>query len=145
MPPIAGTVRVTIEVADVRYPILSVAMLVANGHRVFFRGQEVELSTTGGAVAPLMRVRGLWSLQMWVNNSRGFLLVDSGAACHVCPPAWAHRIPESKQSLESSRSSRRMCVIQDHSLADEILQEGRASHRLFPGGASGRCTCNVLQ
>ena len=27
------------------------------------------------------------------------MLVDSGAACHVCPPAWAHRMsPENKQA-----------------------------------------------
>ena len=32
-----GTASVTFEVVDVRHPILSVAMLVANGHRVFFR------------------------------------------------------------------------------------------------------------
>ena len=26
------------------------------------------------------------------------MLVDRGAACHVCPPAWAHRMsPENKQ------------------------------------------------
>ena len=35
--PIEGTASVTFEVVDVRHPILSVAMLVANGHRVFFR------------------------------------------------------------------------------------------------------------
>ena len=41
-PPIAGTAKVTSEVVDVRYPILSVAGLVANGYRVTFRGQESE-------------------------------------------------------------------------------------------------------
>ena len=45
--PIAGTARVTFEVVDVRYPILSVAMLVASGHRVIFRGRNAVLSTAG--------------------------------------------------------------------------------------------------
>ena len=34
VPPTAGTARVTFEVVDGRYPILSVPMLVASGHRV---------------------------------------------------------------------------------------------------------------
>ena len=98
VPPIAGSAHVAFEVVDVRYPILSVTMLVANDHRVVFRGQEAQLSTARGAFAPLMSIRGLWYLQVWVKNSREFLLVDSGAACHVCPPAWAQRLsPESKQ------------------------------------------------
>ena len=98
VPPIAGSAHVAFEVVDVRYPILSVTKLVANGHRVVFRCQEAQLSTARGAFAPLMRIRGLWYLQVWVKNSREFLLVDSGAACHVCPPAWAQRLsPESKQ------------------------------------------------
>ena len=50
VPPIAGTAHVTFEVVDVRYPVLSVPLLVADGHRVVFRGQEAELSTTRGAV-----------------------------------------------------------------------------------------------
>ena len=69
MPSIAGTDRVTFEVVDVRYPILSVPMLVACGHRVILRGREAELRTAGGAAAPLTRIRGLWYLQVWVNNS----------------------------------------------------------------------------
>ena len=98
VPPIEDTARVTFQVVDVRHPILSVAMLVANGHRVPFRGQEAVLSTAGGAFAPLTRIRGLWCLLVWIINSRDFLLVDSGAASRVCPPAWAHRTsPENVQ------------------------------------------------
>ena len=40
VPPIATPAKVTFEVVDVRYPILSVAGLVSNGHKVTFRGQE---------------------------------------------------------------------------------------------------------
>ena len=36
VPPIAGTARVKFEVVDVRYPIVSVAMLVKSGHKVVF-------------------------------------------------------------------------------------------------------------
>ena len=92
VPPITHPAKVTFEVVDVRYPILSVAGLVANGHRVTFRGQEAELRTSDGSVAPLTRIRGLWYLLAWIGTSREFVLVDSGAACHVCPPDWAARV-----------------------------------------------------
>ena len=36
VPPIEGAACVTFEVVDVRYPILSVAMVAANGRWVFF-------------------------------------------------------------------------------------------------------------
>ena len=75
MPPIASTSRVTLEVVDVGYPILSVAMLVATGHRVLCRAQD--------AVAPLTRTRGLWYLLVLINHRSEFVLVGSGAACHV--------------------------------------------------------------
>ena len=39
VPPIIHPAKVTFEVVDVRYPILSVDGLVANGHRVTFRGR----------------------------------------------------------------------------------------------------------
>ena len=47
VPPMNGTTRVTFEVVDARCTILSVAMLVASGHRVVFRGLEAEMSTAG--------------------------------------------------------------------------------------------------
>ena len=62
VPPIATPAKVTFEVVDVRYPILSVVGLVANCHRVTFRGQEAELRTADGAVAPLTRIRGFVAL-----------------------------------------------------------------------------------
>ena len=89
VPPITSPAEVTFEVVDVRFPILSVAGLVASGHRVSFRGQEAELKTADGAVAPLTRIRDLWFLLVWIGTNREFVLVDSGAACHVCPPDWA--------------------------------------------------------
>ena len=73
----------TFEVVDVRYPILSEAGLVTNGHSVTFRGQA-EQRTADGAVAPLTRIRGLWYLLVWIDNNRELVLVDSSAACRVC-------------------------------------------------------------
>ena len=70
VPPIATPAKVTFEVVDVRYPILSVAGPVANGHRVAFRGQEAELRTAHRAVAPPTRIRGLWYLLVWIDNNR---------------------------------------------------------------------------
>ena len=81
----------TFEVVDVCYPILSVAGLVADGHRVTFRGQEAELGTAGRSRRTADAHSGLWYLLVWVDNNREFVLVDSGAACHVCPLGWAHR------------------------------------------------------
>ena len=89
------------EVVDVRYPIVSVAMLVKSGHKVVFLGQEAVLVRAKGAVAPLTRVRGLWYLLVWINNSREFLLVDSGAACHVCSSAWVQRVSPENEQLKS--------------------------------------------
>ena len=120
VPPIATPAKVTFEVVDVRYPILSVSRLVANGHRVTFRGQEAELRTADGAVAPLTHIRGLWYLLVWIDNNSEFVLVDSGAACHVCPPDWATRMSSwNKQSTSTvekhSRPSLRMCATWKHS------------------------------
>ena len=123
VPPITSPAKVTFEVVDVRFRILSVAGLVANGHRVSFRGQEAELKTANGAVAPLTRFRGLWYLLVWIGTNREFVLVDSGAACDVCPPDWATRVSSStKQSTstveslsEFSRPPLRMCETWDHS------------------------------
>ena len=44
-PPTESTTCVTFELADVRCPILSVPMLVADSHRVVFRGRGAELLT----------------------------------------------------------------------------------------------------
>ena len=105
VPPIITPATVTFEVVDVRY-ILSVAGLVANGHRVTFRGQEAELKTADGAVAPLTRIRGLWYLLACIGTSMEFVLVDSGAACHVCPPDWAARVSSwTKQSTSNFEKS----------------------------------------
>ena len=99
VPPIITPAKVTFEVVDVRHPILSVAGLVANAHRVTFRRQEVELKTVDGAVAPLTRIRGLWYLFAWIGTSRKIVHVDSGAACHVCPPDWAAQVSPGPNSL----------------------------------------------
>ena len=101
VPSIAGTDRMTFEIVDVRYPLLSVAMFVASGHKVIFRGQEAELSTARGAVAPLTRMRGLWYLMVWINHRREFVLVDSGSACHVCQAAWVQRLSAGNKQFQS--------------------------------------------
>ena len=41
VPPIAGTARVTFEVVDVRYPILSVAMLVQVATECLFEARKL--------------------------------------------------------------------------------------------------------
>ena len=61
VPPLAGTARVTFEVIEVCYPILSEAMLVAYGRRVLVRGQDAVLTTARGAVAQTTAESLCWS------------------------------------------------------------------------------------
>ena len=144
VPPIATPAKVTFEVVDVRYPILSVAGLVANGHRVTFRGREAELRTADGAVAPLTRIRGLWYLLVWVDNNREFVLVDSGAACHVCPPDWATRMSSwNKQSTSTvEKGSETLAPIAEdvRDLGETRRTTGKADARTKLSDARGDCT-----
>ena len=74
------------------------------------------LSTAGGAVAPLTRIRGLWYLLVWI-SSRENVLIDKRVACRVCTPAWAHRTsPENKQFQLSTK----MAEPGDAPLVEEI-------------------------
>ena len=91
VPPIEGAACVTFEVVDVRYPILSVAMVAANGRWVFF-------SRLGGSVEH----GGRSCRAVDVNNSREFLLVDCGATYVMC----ARRLGLSAWVLRASSSNR---------------------------------------
>ena len=53
IPPIKGMAQVTFKVVDVTEPTLSMPMLVANGHRLAYRGEDTMLSTAAGEVVPL--------------------------------------------------------------------------------------------
>ena len=84
VPLFAGTAHVTFTIADVIDPIMPAPTLEANGPKVVFRGQEAEFRTARG-VAPLTRIRGAWYLQVLINNTRRYLLVDWQAPGHVWP------------------------------------------------------------
>ena len=45
--PIKGTAQVTFKVVHDTEPALSMRMLVANGHRLVYRGEDTTLSTAG--------------------------------------------------------------------------------------------------
>ena len=53
IPPIKGTAQVTFKVVAGTEPTLSMPMLVANGHRLVFRGEDTMLSTAAGEIVPL--------------------------------------------------------------------------------------------
>ena len=79
-----------------------------------FRGREAELRTAGGATAPLSRCRGLWYLQVWVNNIRELPLVDSGLGSALEPGEQTVSIVDQDGGLGELAPSWRMCVIWDH-------------------------------
>ena len=53
-PPIKGTAQVKFKVLDGIEPTVSMPMLVANGNRVVFRGDDARLTMATGETAPLM-------------------------------------------------------------------------------------------
>ena len=55
VPPIKFTAQVKFKVLDLTEPTLSMPMLVANGNRVVFRGEDAMLITTKGETAQLTR------------------------------------------------------------------------------------------
>ena len=88
IPPIKGTAQVTFKVVDGTEPTLSMPMLVANGHRLVYRGEDTMLSTAAGEVVPLTSDGDDWYLKVLINNENVFIRIDVWAACHECPPSW---------------------------------------------------------
>ena len=73
-------------------------MLVANGNKVVFRGEDATLITAKGEAAPLMNAGNDWYLKVLINNCNKFLRIDVWTPCHVCPPSWVRNVsPEMKQ------------------------------------------------
>ena len=68
IPPIKGTVQETFKVVDGTEPTLSMPMLVANGHRLVYRGEDTILSTAAGEVVPLTSDGDDWYLKVLINN-----------------------------------------------------------------------------
>ena len=54
-PPIKGTAQVKFQVGDGTEPTLSMTMLVANGNKLVFGGENARLITAKGDTAPLTR------------------------------------------------------------------------------------------
>ena len=76
VPPIEGTAQVKFKVLDATEPTLSMPMLVANGNKVVFGGEDVTLTTAKGETAPLMNAGDDWFLKVVINNSNKFLRVE---------------------------------------------------------------------
>ena len=68
--------QVKLKVLDGTEPTLSVPMLVANGNRVVFRGEDAMLITAEGETAPLTSVGDDWYLKVLINNSNEFIRID---------------------------------------------------------------------
>ena len=98
VPPIRSRAQVTFKILDGTELILSMPMLVANGNRVVFRGEDAMLITAKGETAPLINAGNDWYLKVLINNSNKFLRVHVWTSCHVCPPCWVRNLsPEMKQ------------------------------------------------
>ena len=68
--PIKGTAQVTFKVVDDTEPTLSMQMLVANGHRLVYRGEDTMLSTAAGEIVPLTSDGDDWYLKVLINNEK---------------------------------------------------------------------------
>ena len=75
VPPIKGTAQVKFTVIDGTEPTLSLPMLVANGNRVVFRGEDAMLITAKGETAPLTSDGDDWYLTVLINNRNEFLRI----------------------------------------------------------------------
>ena len=85
--PIKGTGQVKLKVLDGTEPTLSMPMLLANGNKVVFRGEDAMLITAGGETAPLTSIEDDWYLKLLINNSNEFIRIDVWTPCHECPPS----------------------------------------------------------
>ena len=92
------TAQVKFKVLEGTEPTLSMPMLVANGNRVVFSGEDAMLITAKGETEPLMNAGDDWYLKVLINNRNEFLRIDVWTPCHVCPQSWVRNLsPEMKQ------------------------------------------------
>ena len=68
IPPIKGIAQVKFKVVDETEPTLSMTMLVANGNKLVFRGENARLITAKGETAPLTSIENDWYLKVLINK-----------------------------------------------------------------------------
>ena len=96
--PIKGTAQVKFKVVDGTEPTLSMTMLVVNGNKLVFRGENARLIMAKGETAPLASIENGWNLKVLINDNNEFICIDLWTPCHVCPPSWVRNLsPEMKQ------------------------------------------------
>ena len=100
VPPIKDTAQVTFEVVDGTEPTLSMPMLVANGNREAYRGEDAMSITAEGETAPLTSDGDDWYLKVLINNSNEFIRIDVWTPCHVCPPSWVRNLSTEMKQRE---------------------------------------------
>ena len=74
IPPIKGTAQVTFKVVDGTEPTLSMPMLVANGLRLVYKGEDTMLSTAAGEVVPFTSDGDDRYLKVLINNENVFIM-----------------------------------------------------------------------
>ena len=117
--PVKGTAQVKFKVVDGTERTLSMPMLVANGHRLVYRGEDTMLRTAAGEVVPLTSDGDDWYLKVLINNLNKFLHFDVWAAGHECPPSWVRCLsPENveRRTTPASTTITKTCMFSPLSL-----------------------------
>ena len=128
VPPCEKPCILDFEVVAVKYPILSVSTLVSHGHSLVFGPNVGVMHTRWGEQIPLVRMRGLWHLRAYIKGRAENLMVDTGAACHVCPPQWAESFaPEAAARRPQAGDRYQLCPLPAADLRDDgpipVLQD----------------------
>ena len=111
IPLIKGTAQVTFKVLDGTESTLSMTVLVANGNKLVFRGENARLITAKGETAPLTSIENDWYLKVLINDSNEFIRIDLLTPCHVRPPSWV-------RNLSPEMTQREQHVVQETTTTD---------------------------
>ena len=120
VPPIANPAKVTLELVDVHHPILSVAGLVAHGHRLTFRGraEHCRRSRRNADVhsGPVV-LAGVGRQQRRVRACRQRCGLSRVSARLGPPHEFGEQVvyTDNRETIREARAHRqRMCVTWDH-------------------------------
>ena len=130
------------KVLDGTEPILSMPMLVANGNKVVFIGEDAISITADGETAPLTSIEDDWYLKVLVDNSGEFIRIDVWTPCHVFPPSWVRNLsPEMKKNVNSMLCEKRQRPACGTLRSSPSRRTIRAQNKLVPRAkpATRRC------
>ena len=104
IPPSKGIAQVTFKHVDGTEPTLSMPMLVANGHILLNRGEDMVLSTAAGEVVALTSDGDDWYLKVLINNENVFIRIDVWVACPRMPAVLGSMLEPGERGKENHAS-----------------------------------------